>query len=154
MKARSLDSESVLAIIGKLLDRDANEVDLLAWEAISDLVLSYFSLDESEEIRAMVCENKGAPDWVLRQAFKLGVDPIGREVLAGHPNCPTDLIEQLAMDEDWTVRQVVAKRPDCPIEALKQMISINDFTIDELLALTKHSSQTIREAALDAIATD
>ena len=44
-----------------------------------------------------------------------------RKAVAGNPNCPADLLVELAEDPDWWVRHDVAENPSCPTDLLTKL---------------------------------
>lgn len=52
--------------------------------------------------------SKASPE-TLRRLWEAGEEDA--ETLAGHPNCPPDLLAEFAGSDDWGVRQTVAANP-------------------------------------------
>ncbi|MBD2618943.1 hypothetical protein H6G37_12060 [Synechocystis sp. FACHB-898] len=58
------------------------------------------------ELKDLVCLNY----WIRRR-------------IASHPNCPVDVLAQLALDDDLDVRICVAKNPNCPVELRLKLLT-------------------------------
>lgn len=62
-------------------------------------------------------------------AFALSDDPEERAVAAGHPMTPVDMLELLAIDDEYTVRSWVVRNTATPDDLLNAMIDDEDSRI-------------------------
>ena len=123
-------------------------------------ILERLSADGDAEVRAMVADHGQATrgcaiglfgtdfDWQgLYQRVKIGGDVLEPDLrfLAGlndfarslallHPNCPTDVLERFARDEDWKLRQCVAGHPKTTASLLEELGADGDYDVRTAVA--------------------
>ncbi|MEN5158684.1 AAA family ATPase [Achromobacter spanius] len=64
----------------------------------------------------------------VAQMIKMAEDPnaMRRRVVALDPDCPDDLLERLANDEEFDIRKAVYQNPNCPERLLTRRINIQE----------------------------
>ena len=97
-------------------------------------MLDYLLSDPSQEVRARVMMNPWT-HWATLWACYKSEEPFTKRYLAKNPNLPPQLLERLAMDEDYIVRAYIAKNDKTPDNILEKLYhDKNEIVRDEAKA--------------------
>lgn len=157
-----------------LAPRLAREPDALIRQSLAETtaqaeVLEALLFDEEETVRAAAKANKnatdkslrmleyleaGTGDWVKPDVPNPELPPLEllakghvwlRQAVARHPMAPLELLQQLALDEDWRVRAALAANHRAPSVVLEQLAADHDRDVRSVVAQNPAVSAAILE---------
>jgi hypothetical protein len=65
--------------------------------------------------------------------------PLVRAYVAGRPDCPPDLLQQLVQDRQWQVRAEALANPRCPLKCMR-MVTTDRETLSEAVAVANNAA--------------
>ena len=113
-------------------------------EDISINLCKVFINIDYEPLLKKIASYEKTPVEILNKLYDLDTNKYDLS-LAGNPNSPQNIIEELAMKGDYFLYINLASNPNCPQDLLKAIAKINDEYINVKLAGNPNCPQNILE---------
>ncbi|RUT02048.1 hypothetical protein DSM106972_061230 [Dulcicalothrix desertica PCC 7102] len=124
------------------------DVDFLSYKNTSHFILQKFI----EKQPLVVAEHPNAlPEW-LSEFSKSPHEKI-RKAVAQNYNTPTNILEQLADDDSWSVRWEIARNPNTPIKTIFKNLARDTSVLDTIgYQMSKQYERAEKDSILDILA--